>query len=365
MKRAVGTFGCPVATGGWLVGDISKSYDSIALEVGGMLGLQYLGRGRVAVREYPDPVPKDGEVLVRIEVAAICGSDLHALLSDSVLESNTGHEAVGIIVDASKSRIWEGGERVGIYAVWGCGKCAWCQRGIYTFCDERRGCGGLQAQYACVPEHIPLPLPDDVDFIAGVLLSGDGFGTPYHACKRMGIKAGDFVSVVGCGPVGLGCVLYLAHAGAKVIALDVRDERLNYAKALGAEFTINPSSVDAVGVVREISNGAMSDGVVEASGRPEGFALAMQLVGKGGKLACVGENREVTVNIGNLIRNDITMFGSWYYHRGEYWEMVELYRRGLDVRRLVSHEFAIGEAQTAFDEFISGKTAKVVLKLWE
>ncbi|MCS7252798.1 MAG: zinc-binding dehydrogenase [Armatimonadota bacterium] len=330
-----------------------------------MFGVRYLGGGKVAVSEYPDPTPKDGEVLIRIEVAAICGSDLHALLSDNPLESNTGHEAVGIIVDASKSRLWKGGERVGIYAVWGCGKCSWCQRGIYTFCDRRKSCGGLQAQYACVPEHIPLPLPEDVDFVAGVLLSGDGFGTPYHACKRMKVNPKDFVSVVGCGPVGLGCVLYLSHIGARVIALDVRHERLDYARELGAEFVVNPMSVDAVSTVRDVTNGAMSNGVIEASGRPEGFALAMQLVGKGGTVVCVGENRDVTVNIGQLIRGDIAIFGSWYYHRGEYWEMVELYRRGLDVRKLISHEFALSEAQRAFDEFVSGTTAKVILKLWE
>lgn len=330
-----------------------------------MLGVKYLGHGKVAVREYPEPVPRDSEVLIKVEVAAICGSDLHALLSDRELESNTGHEAVGVIVDATKSSLWKGGERVGIYAVWGCGKCHWCQMGIYTFCDERRSCGGLQMQYVSVPEHIPLPLPDDVDFTAGVLLTGDGFGTPYHACKRMCINAGDFVSVIGCGPVGLGCVLYLSYARARVIALDLRNERLEYAMALGAEFTINPSLEDAANAVREITGGAMSDGVVEASGHPEGFALAMQLVGKSGTVACIGENREVAVNIGHLIRGDITIFGSWYYHRGEYWEMLRLYRRGLDVRKLISHEFALGDAQRAFDEFISGRTAKVILRLWE
>jgi len=330
-----------------------------------MLGLRYLGHGKVAVHEYPDPKPKEGEVIVKVEVAAICGSDLHSLLSDAPLESNTGHEAVGIIVDASKSALWKEGDRVGIYAVWGCGKCSWCNYGVYTFCDDRRGCSGLQTQLVSVPEHIPLPLPDDVDFKAGVLLTGDGFGTPYHACKRMNIKAGDFVSVIGCGPIGLGCTLYLAYAGARVIAIDVRDERLRYAKELGAEFTINVVSQDAISIVRDITSGAMSDGVVEASGRPEGFNLAMQLVGKGGKVACIGENREVTVNIGQLIRGDITVFGSWYYHRYEYWEMLRLYRRGLDVRKLISHEFKLQEAQKAFDEFVEGKTAKVILKLWE
>ncbi|HID06882.1 MAG TPA: hypothetical protein EYP10_07010, partial [Armatimonadetes bacterium] len=323
-----------------------------------MLAVQYLGKGDIAVREYPDPIPGDGEVLVRLEVSAICGSELSAVLQDEPSEFNGGHEAVGVVADASRSKRWRDGDRVGVYAVWGCGHCEWCHRGVYTFCANRSSCPGLHAQYVVAPDHVLLPIPDDVDTASGVLLSGDGFGTPYHAGSRMNLRGGDIVAIVGCGPVGLGCILFHAHRGARVIALDIRPERLQYAREMGAEWLVNPAETDAIAAVSEITNGTMADGAMEVTGKPDGFALALKLVGKAGVVACVGENRNVTVNIGELIRSDITLFGSWYYHRYEYWEMVRMYRRGLQVSKLISHQFPLTKAQDAFREFAEGKTAK-------
>jgi propanol-preferring alcohol dehydrogenase len=116
--------------------------------------------------------------------------------------------------------------------------------------------------------------------------------------------------------------------------------------------------------VREITAGRMADAVVEASGRPEGFALALQLVGKGGTVACCGENRDVALHVGrDLIRRDIRVFGGWYYHYRDYPQMLDLRRRGLAVERLISHRFPLEQAADAFTEFAAARTAKVVLNL--
>jgi propanol-preferring alcohol dehydrogenase len=108
----------------------------------------------------------------------------------------------------------------------------------------------------------------------------------------------------------------------------------------------------------------MADAVVEATGRPEGLALALRLAGKGGTVACCGENRDVTLHVGrDLIRRDLTLFGGWYYHYREYPEMLALYRRGLRVEKLISHRFPLERAAEAFAEFAAGRTAKAVLTL--
>ena len=96
---------------------------------------------------------------------------------------------------------------------------------------------------------------------------------------------------------------------------------------------------------------------------PEGFALALRLVGKGGTVACNGENRDVTLNVGeHLIRRDITLFGSWFYHFREYPEMLDLVRRGLRADRLITARYPMARAQEAFADFAAGKTAKAIIE---
>jgi propanol-preferring alcohol dehydrogenase len=252
---------------------------------------------------------------------------------------------------------------VGIHAVWGCGRCGWCAQGIYTFCERCTGMGGAHAEFAAAPDHVLVALPEDADFATGTLLAGDGLGVPYHTSRRLNTRGGDTVAVVGCGPIGLGNILLQSFLGARVVGLDLVAARREWASEMGAAATIDAAG-DAAGALRELTSGRMADAVVEATGRPEGFALALRLVGKGGTVACCGENREVTLHVGrDLIRRDITLFGGWFYHYREYPEMLELRRRGLRVEKLVSHRFPLERAAEAFTEFAAGRTAKAVLTM--
>jgi propanol-preferring alcohol dehydrogenase len=304
-------------------------------------------------------------VVVRLRASGLCGSELHGYRGAAAMEDppNGGHEPAGEVVDASRSRRWRVGDRVGIHAVWGCGQCGWCVQGIYTFCDARTVIGGAHAELAAAPDHVLVALPEDVDFAAGTLLAGDGLGVPYHTSRRLDTRGGDTVAVVGCGPIGLGNILLQSFLGARVVGLDIVPGRREWAAEMGASDTIDAGE-DAVGALRDLTSGRMADAVVEATGRPEGLALALRLVGKGGTVACCGENREVTLNVGrDLIRRDTTLFGGWFYHFREYPEMLELRRRGLRVEKLISHRFPLERAAEAFTEFAAGRTAKAVLTL--
>ncbi|MDH7568749.1 MAG: zinc-binding dehydrogenase [Armatimonadota bacterium] len=328
-----------------------------------MLGVRFLGHERVAVQEFEDPVPGEGQVLVRIRASALCGSELHAYRGDRALPFNPGHEPAGEVVDASRSKRWQAGDRVGIHAVWGCGRCDWCARGIYTFCDGRGGCPGAHAELMAAPDHVCVPLPDDVPFDVGALLAGDGLGVPYHTSRRLQTRGGNTVAVVGCGPIGLGSVLLQTFFGARVIALDVRPERLEIARELGAALTLSATDPSTLEAVADATQGRLADAVVEATGRPEGSALALKLVGKGGTVACNGENAEVSLHVGrDLIRRDITLFGSWFYHYREFPEMLELLRRGLRADQLITARYPLADAANAFAAFAAGTTAKVVLE---
>jgi threonine dehydrogenase-like Zn-dependent dehydrogenase len=330
-----------------------------------MRAVRMLGGERVTVIDAPEPEPPEGGVVVRLRASGVCGSEMHGYRGPTAMEQppNGGHEPAGEVVDASRSRWWKVGDRVGIHALWGCGTCTWCTKGIYTFCDERRIVPGAHAEYLAAPDHVLVPLPEDVDFATGTLLAGDGLGVPYHTSRRLNTRGGDTVAVVGCGPIGLGNIMLQSFFGARVIGLDLSAQRLEWARQLGAASTIGAEE-DAIATVREITAGRMADAVVEATGRPEGFALALRLVGKGGTVACCGENREVTLHVGtDLIRPDVTLFGSFFYHFREYPEMLELRRRGLPVEKLVSHRFPLERAAEAFTEFAAARTAKAVLTM--
>lgn len=328
-----------------------------------MLAVKFLGQEKVAVREYPDPEPREGQVLVKIKASALCGSEMHAYRGERELESNPGHEPAGVVVDAGHSRRWRAGDRVGIHAVWGCGACEWCMQGIFTFCDQKRGCPGAHADLMAVPDHACVPLPEDISFEVGALLAGDGLGVPYHTSRRLPTRGGDTVAVIGCGPIGLGGVLVQAFLGARVIALDLVPERLQMARDLGAAEMVNVNDGDPIQAVRDLTGGRLADAVIEASGRPQGFSLALKLVGKAGTVACNGENAEVSLHVGSdLIRRDITLFGSWFYHIREYPEMLDLVRRGLPVEKLITARHPLADAQQAYTDFAAGKTAKAILE---
>lgn len=327
-----------------------------------MLGVQMLGDSKVVVREFPDPVPKDGEVLVRILASGLCGSELSLYRRPGGHPFNGGHEAVGEVVEANHCRRLRPGDRVGIHAIQGCGNCRWCRAGKYTFCSQKTLIPGTHAELVAVPEHVCLPLPEPIPDDAAVLLAGDGLGVPYHAAKYLGTVGGDMIVVLGCGPIGLGHVLVHNFYGAEIIALDPIHLRRELATELGADHTLNPDTDDLLAGVKERTNGALATACIEAVGKPETVKLALQLVGNAGTVLVCGEQGEVPIHVGDeLIRRDITLRGTWFYHYYEFDEMLDLYARGLWVEKLITDRFPLTEADTAFAKFASGQTGKVIL----
>lgn len=328
-----------------------------------MLGVRMLGNSRVAVETFPDPTPRKGEVLIRIQASALCGSELHGYRGSEASPFNGGHEAMGVVVEERDTNKFTVGDRVGIHAVWGCNACRWCREGRYTYCDARRGTPGTHAELLAAPEHVLVSLDADIPDDAGVLLSGDSMGVPYHLNTHLDTHAGEVVCVIGVGPIGLGNVLLQSFLGATVIAIDVNDYRLHLARELGATHAINAATGDAVDAVRGVTEGNLADKCIECAARPETVKLALRLVGKSGKVAIVGEQGDVPVHISeDLIRRDITLLGSWFYHYCEFPAMVDIYRRGLRVEKLITHHFPLSEAASAFADFAAGRTGKVVLQ---
>lgn len=328
--------------------------------------LQLLGGSRAELRDTADPVPSRDGVIVEVRASAVCGSELESYreLEIPPQRTNLGHEAVGVVVDASRSRRWRVGDRVGIHAVWGCGRCAECDGGRYTFCPGRTIAVGAHAQRIAAPDHVLLPLPDEVDFATGALLTGDSLGVPFHASARLGVEEGQTLVVVGCGPIGLASILLHTFRGARVIAVEQRAERRALAIAAGAAVAIDPSTSDLPTEVRVHTGGRLAHAAIEASGTTVGIALCLAVVAPGRAVALCGEAHAVTLDVSrDLIRPDRTIFGSWYYHYAEYGGMVAAWRAGLALETLITHRFAFAEAPSALAAFAGGGTGKVVLEM--
>lgn len=328
-----------------------------------MRSLQLDGEGVVRVVERPDPVPGPGEVVVETAVSALCGSELHTYNGDGMAEGNSGHEAVGSVVG-----IGEGvsnlkmGQRVGASAIAGCGDCTYCGKGQYTWCPGRAFYGSMHADLFLASSMACYPLPEDIAWAEGVLITGDGMGVPFHTSTKIASPDIQTVAVFGVGPIGLGNVLLQSHLGRTVIGVDIVPERLAVAKTLGASHVVDARNCDSVEQVREFTLGRGADVCIEAAGRQETALACFEAVRTAGKVVFNGEQGELPMSPSDhFIRRDITAVGSWYYHFSEIDDIIKFYCDGLRVADLISNRFPFEEAPAAYELFSSGRSAKVVL----
>ena len=196
-----------------------------------MKGIVLLGNRRCEVREFPQPEPGHGEVLIRILASGICGSDLHVYRGPESSDQIRGHEPCGVVEEVGPGVVrLQPGDRVSVHHHHGCGVCANCARGETVAClyDHKvYGVGrpGSFAEYMTAGERNCIPLPASVSFVDGVFMACVGT-TAYAALRRLEAVAHEIVAVFGLGPVGLSCVLIARAMGLRVIGSDVLPERV-------------------------------------------------------------------------------------------------------------------------------------------
>ncbi len=206
--------------------------------------------------DFPDPVVGDDDVLIRVRVCGICGSDVHGFTGKTgrrIPPLIMGHEAAGIVEDMGKDvNGFQRGDRVCFDSTVYCNKCQACRDGRFNYCDKRQVLGvsipafkrhGAFAEYLAVPSWIVSKIPDHMSFVQAAFLESASIGT--HAANRAPISADDTVVVIGAGTIGL-FILQAARlrGAAKVIAVDIDEFRLDLAKKLGAGKLINPLKSD-------------------------------------------------------------------------------------------------------------------------
>ncbi|MGD8240327.1 MAG: alcohol dehydrogenase catalytic domain-containing protein [Armatimonadota bacterium] len=338
-----------------------------------MRGVVMLGDRSCRLHEFPDPEPGPGEVRVKMMATGICGSDLHTYRQTPerarAREGRIlGHEPCGVVdaVGIGVTRVKEG-ERVTVYHRLGCGHCPQCAAGRQNTCPDWRGYGGALegsfADYVLAEERSCIPLGGSLSFVDGAFIACPA-GTAYSALRKLDVKAGDCVVVVGLGPVGLSGVRLARAMGAEIIGVDLIPERLELGRKLGAGATIAATDGDPVAAIRDHTGGRGAPLAFETSGSPKGRDTAVRCLRLEGKAAFVGGgNSDKVINPGDLIARELTLMGSCCLPLPMAWELVQFFEeREISMDEAVTHRFALEDAPEAFRLFDEGRTGKVVFE---
>lgn len=327
---------------------------------------------RVGVRELADPViEQPGDAVVRIQLAGLCGSDLHPFFGrETGIDAGTvmGHEFVGEVVavgdEVSGIRI---GDRVCAPFTTNCGHCFYCQHGLTSRCVDAQlfgwreggvGLNGGQGTMVRVPladatlMKVPPEMTDEF-----ALLIGDNLSTGYFAADMVAVEPDGVYVVVGCGTVGLLAITSAFRLGAtNVFAIDPNEARLEIARSLGATALADAGQVTSA--ILDQTDGRGADGVMEVVGLPQAQSLAYELIRPGGTMSVIGchctpdfafspadaYNKNITFRTGRCPAR-------FYMPR----IATELAQHPVDLSWCITHRFTIDQASEAYDVFANRK----------
>ncbi len=293
--------------------------------------------GPIKIGELPDPVAGDRGVVVEVKASGLCLSDWHGWMGhdqDIELPHVPGHELAGQIVEVGKqvSR-FKVGDRITVPFVGGCGSCVYCVQGDPQVCDHQFQPGftawGSFAEYVAIDyadENLVI-LPTDLNYVNAASL-GCRFVTAYRAIKDQAqINAGQYLAVYGCGGVGLSAIQIGKALGAIVIAVDISEQKCQFATELGADISLNASKIDVVNAVRDYSHGGVHVSI-DALGHPETCLNSIASLRKRGKHIQVGlmtgDSGSLKIPMAKIIAEELEIIGSHGMQANRYPQIFEL-----------------------------------------
>jgi len=344
-----------------------------------MKAVVFHGDRKLEIMEFPDPTPGPGEVVLEIKASGMCGSDLKFYravggasslgLGDLDGHIIAGHEPCGVVAEVGEGvdpALASVGDRVMDHHYDGCGVCKHCREGWSQLCLDGivvyGATGhGAHAKYMKVPAHTLVKLPDELSFKTGAAISC-GTGTAYGALKRMDLAGDETIAIFGQGPVGLSATQLAKEMGARVIALDISEERRQLARDFGADEVVDPLSNDVVSALKDLTHGEGAHKSLDCSSNPEARAQAVRCVRTWGTACFVGEGGEVNLDVSNdLLRRQVTLVGSWTFSKNGQADCAEFVaERKIDVDALFTHEFKLEDAEEAYKLFDQQTTGKGV-----
>jgi D-arabinose 1-dehydrogenase-like Zn-dependent alcohol dehydrogenase len=337
-------------------------------------------RQPLVVRDVPDPTPPDHGVVVRVEANGICRSDWHLWTGDwswlglgVALPHVLGHEFCGVVEEVGRDVVrWKKGARVLIPFSMGDGTCEWCRSGHQNVCDAVLTPGvvswGGYARRAAIPfaDVNLVELPAGVGYVEGASM-GCRYMTSFHGIvDQAQVGAGEWVAVHGCGGVGLSAVQIATALGANVIAVDVSDQKLAFAKELGAVATVNASSTEPAGAILELTKGGAHVSV-DALGIAATCRASIMSLRKRGRhlqigLTSASEKGEIAVPIDLLVLKEASIVGTLGMQASRFGAMLQMVEGGkLAPGKLVHRRIPLEEAGTVLASMDSFATVGVTV----
>lgn len=317
--------------------------------------------GDLRYEKVPTPQPKPDEVLVRVRMNGLCGSDIHFYERGELGPFRVtqpyipGHEACGIVIKAASTV--EGptvGQRVAIEPGIPCRRCEFCKRGRYNLCPDvvfmsAPPVNGTFAEYVALAADFAHPVPDSVSDESAAFIEPVSVGV--QACSRAQLKAGDTIAVLGAGPIGLVTFLVArAYGASEAFAVDLLGNRLKLAESLGAT-PIDAASADTIAAIEDLTEGRGVDVVFDTSGSAAACRITPYLARRGGVVTLVGWPETATVDypVEVVLEKELDVRGVNRY-ANTYPTAISLLASGkLNVAPLISHRFAFEDVVEAFE----------------
>lgn len=317
------------------------------------------GLGEIEIKDVPIPKINSKEVLVKMIVCGVCGTDIEKIKGKSATPLKLGHEVAGVIVEVGSAvKNFAVGDRVFVHHHVPCYTCYYCRHGDYTLCDEfpksnLDPCG--MAEYFRVPEDnvekgAILKLPNEVEFDEAALI--EPIGCCIRGLNKAKVNAGDDVLIIGAGPIGLIMISLLKLFGAgNIIVSETSSFRLSIAKSFNVNAAVNPINENLKETVYEVTDGRGVDLAIVAVGNAKVIPQALDLLRKGGKLLLFGSPPPgdlLIYDANKIFLRELKIIPSYSTTEIETNIALKLLKlKKIDVSKLVSHRFKLDEAEKA------------------
>ncbi|MDN4524178.1 zinc-binding alcohol dehydrogenase family protein [Fictibacillus fluitans] len=321
--------------------------------------------------EVEKPVPKEGEALLRIRRVGICGTDLHAFSGNQpyfTYPRILGHELSGVIESVGANPFgYEVGDQVSIIPYLECGKCVACRNGKTNCCTDMKvlgvhADGGMREWMAVPVDH--LIKTDGLSLDEAAMIEPLSIGA--HAVRRSRLRKGENVLVIGAGPIGLGVMAFAKAEGARVIAMDLDAERLNFCQKWANVDAIVNAADQPVEKLLELTDGELPTVVLDATGNARSMMSAFDYAAHGGTLVYVGlVKSDLTFSDPDFHKKELTLMGSRNATREDFENVLNTVKNGeVDLKPYITHRSNLDEMITDFDGWLKPES-KVIKAIVE
>jgi 2-desacetyl-2-hydroxyethyl bacteriochlorophyllide A dehydrogenase len=301
-----------------------------------------------------------GQAIIKIKRIGICGTDLHAFEGTQPFFSYPrvlGHELAGELVEFDDAPGFEVGESVSFIPYFNCGECIACRMGKPNCCAKMQVCGvhvnGGMAEYLSVPSYSLLH-GEGLSFDELALVEPLAIGA--HGVRRAGVEQGEFVLVIGAGPIGLGTMEFARIAGGKVIALDINDQRLQFCKdKLQVEYTVNALSPDVTEQLMQMTNGDMPTVIIDATGSLKAINNAFQYMAHGARYVLIGlQKGDISFSHPEFHKREGTLMSSRNATRQDFEHVITSMKKGeVDPTTYITHRVVFDEVKNEFESWLN------------